>query len=126
DGQTVWVSVLGNFIHDEDGRAVQSAAVVVDISARKLADLALHESRQRLLLAHEAAGLGSFDWNIVADAVSWDSRAHDLWCLPAGETLDLGTALAGVHAEDRAGVHATLQQALDPAGDGRHFATYRV
>src|SRR5690606_15260294 len=43
-----------------------------------------------------------------------------------GVTLNLGTALAGVHAEDRAGVQATLQQALDPAGAGRYFATCRV
>jgi len=126
DGTPVWVSMFGNFIYDDQRRPVQGVAVVVDISARKLSDQALQESRQRLLLAHDAAGLGSFDWNVRMDSATWDSRARELWGLAPGEPLNLNVALAGVHPADRAAVAAAVQHALDPSSGGRYFARYRV
>jgi PAS domain S-box-containing protein len=126
DGTPVWVSMFGNFIYDDQRQPIQGAAVAVDISARKLSDQALQESRQRLLLAHDAAGLGSFDWNIRMDSATWDSRARELWGLAAGEPLNLEIALAGIHAADRAMAAASVQRALDPAAGGSYFAKYRV
>jgi PAS domain S-box-containing protein len=126
DGTPVWVSMFGNFIFDDQRRPVQGVAVVVDISARKLTDHALQESRQRLLLAHDAAGLGSFDWNVPADEASWDARARELWGLTPEEPLNLKVALAGIHAADRATVADSVERALKPDSGGRYLAHYRV
>ncbi len=48
DGTPVWVSMFGNFIFDEQRLPLQGVAVVVDISARKLAADAALDSRERL------------------------------------------------------------------------------
>jgi len=126
DGTPIWVSMFGNFIFDEQRRPVQGVAVIVDITARREADFALHESRQRLILAHEAAGLGSFDWNIRTDIATWDSRARELWGVSGGLPLNRAAALDGIHPEDQAKVCAALDSALDPRSDGRFFCQYRV
>jgi PAS domain S-box-containing protein len=126
DGTPVWVSMFGNIIFDEQRLPLQSVAVVVDTTARKLADDAVRESRERLLLAQEAAGLGSFDWLIVEDVLTWDARARELWGFAPDLPLDLATALGGVHPDDRALVDAHIHAALDPANGGHYMATHRV
>jgi PAS domain S-box-containing protein len=126
DGSPVWVSMFGNFIFDDQRRPIQGVAVVVDITARRLADVALQESRQRLLLAHDAAGLGSFDWNIRLDSATWDSRARELWGLAPDTPVTLATALAGIHPDDRQGMRAAIDSASVRGSDGRYRAAYRV
>jgi PAS domain S-box-containing protein len=126
DGTPVWVSMFGNFIFDDKGKPLQGVAVVVDITARRLADDALQESRQRLLLAHDAAGLGSFDWNIHLDSATWDDRARELWGLSPDTPVNLATAFAGIHADDRQGVRAAIDSASVRGSEGRYKATYRV
>ena len=126
DGSPVWVSMFGNFIFDDQRRPVQGVAVVVDISARRLADVALQDSRQRLLLAHDAAGLGSFDWNMRTDSATWDNRARELWGLSPDTPVQLATAFAGIHADDRERVREAIDRASAAGSDGRYRATYRV
>jgi len=126
DGSPVWVSMFGNFIFDDQRRPIQGVAVVVDITARRLADQALQDSRQRLLLAHDAAEMGSFDWNIQQDSVTWDTRARELWGLSPDAPVDRATALVGVHPDDRGLVSEALGQALKVGSNGRYRATYRV
>ncbi len=126
DGTPVWVSMFGNFIFDDQRRPVQGVAVAVDITARKLADMALEESRRRLLLAHDAAGLGSFDWNIRTDSATWDARARELWGLTAETPVSLATALSGIHVDDRPAFVDAVNRALKGERDGRYNATYRV
>jgi PAS domain S-box-containing protein len=126
DGSPVWVSMFGNFIFDDQRRPIQGVAVAVDITARKLSDTALQESRRRLLLAHDAAGLGSFDWNIQADSATWDARARELWGLSPETPVNLATALAGIHVDDRPLVVAAVNRAVSTERDGRYKATYRV
>jgi PAS domain S-box-containing protein len=126
DGSLVWVSMFGNFVYDDQHQPVQGVAVIVDITARRLSDHALQESRQRLLLAHDAAGLGSFDWNIRLDSATWDTRARELWGIAPGTPVNLAAALAGIHPEDRPGVTEAVDQALKGELEGRYKATYRV
>ena len=126
DGTPVWVSMFGNFIFDDQRRPMLGVAVVVDISARNLADQEARDARQRLVLAHAAAGLGSFDWDIRSDRATWDARTRELWGLPSNSTVDRATAVARVHPDDQQKINLALQSALDPTTGGRYVASYRV
>ena len=126
DGSHVWVSFFGSYIFDDARRPVQGIAVVVDISARKRADLALRDNRQRLLLAHRAARLGTFDWDIQSDSADWDELTARLWGQPRDVQVNRALFMAGIHPEDQEGVTAALNASLKPEGNGQYFARFRV
>ena len=99
-----------------------SAARAVDESGP--ADEALRESRQRLLLAHRAARLGTHDWHIQSGIIDWDERTSELWGVTPGEPVSYDTFLAGIHPDDRKRAQNAVKRAL--RGDGQYFATFRV
>jgi PAS domain S-box-containing protein len=97
-----------------------------DITERKRTEAALHESRERLLLAQTAARLGTHDWDIRKDIITWDERAYELWGLPLGTPITYEIFAKGLHPEDLGATAAAVERALDPQGDGEYSALYRV
>jgi PAS domain S-box-containing protein len=63
DGARVWVSINLRCIYNEDGTPAYYEGTAQDITSRKLAEEALHESEQRLRLfvEHAPAALAMFD-----------------------------------------------------------------
>ncbi|MGY1855725.1 SpoIIE family protein phosphatase [Modestobacter sp. SYSU DS0290] len=77
----------------------------------------LETGRVRWDLAIDAAGIGSFDWDLVTDRLVWDDR---LLAMFGHDRTDFaGTIeafLARVHADDVERVQAALQSAVDSCG----------
>ena len=76
------------------------------------------ELGQRLGLAVEAAGLGTWRWDLVSGAVSWDRGIERLFGLPSGRFG--GTFedwIAAIHPEDRDGVRQAVADGMR-AGTG--------
>ncbi len=80
---------------------------------------------RRVDLVMAAGGLGWFDWQVRVDHLELDARAHELYGLDA-ESFDhrVGSFWKVVHPEDRPGVEATVQAALDACSD--YLAEHRV
>jgi PAS domain S-box-containing protein len=83
----------------------------------------LHE--ERLRLAVEATGLGTWDLDPLTGALHWDERCKALFGLSPDASVDYGTFLSLVHPEDREHLHQVVQQALDPTGNGSYRLDYR-
>ena len=83
-------------------------------------------ARSRLDLGFAAADIGSFDWDLVTNALHWDDRLMELF----GYTRDdvrrrtSTRSSARVHPDDRARVEAAIARAIDGCGD--YEADYRV
>ncbi|WPB73287.1 PAS domain-containing protein [Archangium violaceum] len=84
----------------------------------------LHE--ERLRLAIEATGLGTWDLDPLTGALLWDERCKALFGLPPDASLDDDTFFALVHPEDREHVRQAVQRALDPSGSGSYRLDYRI
>ena len=56
-----------------------------DISARKNAENALKDSEERLRLGTEAGQIGTWDWDIVKDHVTWSDRVYEFHGMKKGE-----------------------------------------
>lgn len=81
--------------------------------------MAVPASDERVALALDAAGLGSFVWYPEEDRGEPDERMLALFGLPADGTLDLATALARlIHPDDIARYADAVARATDPLGDG--------
>ncbi|HEX9936116.1 MAG TPA: ATP-binding protein, partial [Longimicrobium sp.] len=96
------------------------------VAARRLQG-ELEQSEARHRLAVEAAGLGTWTWEVDADQAAFDARVRELFGFDDGEPLQRVDILATrVHPADADRVSAALAAAADPAGEGRYRAEYRV
>ncbi len=85
----------------------------------------LESSRLAFELAIDAAGIGSFDWDLVTGRLVWDDRLTELMGFGRGsfdETIDAFTA--AVHPDDRERTSEALQAAIDTVGE--YDAEFRV
>lgn len=88
---------------------------------------ALQLSEERLRLAMEATGLGTWDYDPATGHLLWDERCKALFGLPPdAEVKNYDTFLSALHPEDRERAHQLALQALDPAGSHTYRTDYRA
>ena len=93
---------------------------------RGLVAVSLFEVRTRAKLALDAAQLGTWSWEPETDSLEIDDFAAALWGLPSGAQTTLQAIEEMVHPEDRSTRLKAFERAIDPAGDGRYFAEFRI
>jgi PAS domain S-box-containing protein len=99
-------------------------ASVTDITQRTRAESALRESEERLRFTLQAAGVGSWDWNVQSDEVKWSDNLEAVHGRPPGTFGgSMEDVLNEVYADDRAQVRSAIEQAL--AGGAVFEVEYR-
>lgn len=102
DGSLRWVSDHKRSLFDEVGRFVGVDGVLFDITARKQAELANAQDKERLMRSQRYANIGTWDWNIETSELYWTDRIPVLFGYPEGgleTTYD--NFLAAVHPDDQ-------------------------
>jgi PAS domain S-box-containing protein len=124
DGDYADVLDRGYVIRDDKRRSVRMVGAMLDQSERKRAEAALRASEERLRLAQEAGGLGTFEWKIghAAADVSDTHRAN--LGLPPGEGLTFAQLNAVIHPDDRPMMEA--HYAAVRAGTGASDVEFRI
>ncbi len=84
DGSVRWMSGMGRFYYDDAGKAIRMTGVIQDITERKQAEAKLYDNEERLRIALSAANIGTFDWDIPAQAIVWSPEMERMWGLPVG------------------------------------------
>jgi PAS domain S-box-containing protein len=88
-------------IFNDAGNVASLVAEAHDITALKEVENALQESETRLRLAYEAAGMGTWDWNLTNDELHWSEKQFELFgVLKSEEPMHVGRALATIHPND--------------------------
>ncbi|WP_439627104.1 PAS domain S-box protein [Gemmata sp.] len=108
------------------GRAGGAVVMHVNVTERRLAEESLRASEERLRLAVEATGMGTFDWDVAADRIDWDDRGRAVFGVAPGENTGLDAFLARLLPDDRGPAAEQVRAALDPTGGGAFQAEYRV
>ncbi|MBD0319500.1 MAG: PAS domain S-box protein, partial [Gemmatimonadetes bacterium] len=81
---------------------------------------------ERLHLALASADVGTWDFDPVSGALSWDQRCRTIMGLPGGEPVDYAAFRAALHPDDRERTDEAVEAALDPRGSGEFAAEYRT
>ncbi|MBV9127286.1 MAG: PAS domain-containing protein, partial [Verrucomicrobia bacterium] len=90
-------------ILDASGNVAFICGICIDITERQQAEERLSKSEARLAKAEQLAHLGSWDWDVSTDLVSWSEEMFRLvGHSPRKEPVDFQFSLACVHPEDRA------------------------
>ena len=99
-------------------------AAVGQVAGDLRAEETLRQREERLQLILDAADVGTWDWNIATGRVEWSENMERIHGQPPGSfgrTFD--AFLQTVHPDDRAGLLAAVEKALQ--GGGRYEIEYR-
>lgn len=77
----------------------------------------LYRNAERLRLAVESAKIGTWDWNLVRDEVTWNDRNYEIFGLPPGTRVNSTVFFARVHAEDRLRVRQAVEESARTSSD---------
>ena len=127
DGSVRWVAARGWAERDASGQPTRFPGVLIDITERKRALTALRESDERLRMAIDQTGLGTFDYDPNADELQWSEGCRRIFGVAPGEPVSYATTfVSALHPDDLARTQAAVAEALRPGGPGYYDVEYRV
>jgi len=89
-------------------------------------ELLFQESKDRLQLAVDAAGLGTWDYNPLTGELLSDPRCKEMFGLQPLINIDYPHFIALIHAEDSNHIDEVLQQALKGINNGEFEMEFRT
>ncbi len=124
--RTVWLRMLSKAFFDSDGKLRSIQAIITDNTSHKYMEDRLSETNKQMRLLIEASGLGTWDWNVLADSTKVNKR----WCDILGVDNDFydGTSQfwrERIHPADLSLVDRALEDHLHGTTDF-YTATYRL
>lgn len=126
DGEPFWNELSVSPVRDERGELANFVGVQSDVTERKRFEEELKDSEDRLRLAVEATGLGTWDFYPQTGELRWDERCKAMFGLSPGAGVSYETFLAGLHPEDRERADRVVRRALDAASGGGYDVEYRT
>ncbi|MDE1923440.1 MAG: PAS domain-containing protein [Gammaproteobacteria bacterium] len=126
DGGVIWVHAQAVLSRDPAGQPETLLGTIVDITARKVAELALRESESRLRLALEVTQIGIWDWDLRVD--DWSANGTYFHMLGYDRSVHAAHRQfwsERVHPDDRQWVVETMLDVRD-RGLPRFDIEYRI
>jgi PAS domain S-box-containing protein len=119
DGVIKHVHVVAHAGKDKSG-SLEYAGIVTDITERKYAEEerealshSLQESKARLEEAQRVAHIGHYEWNLVANRVTWSAELYRIYGLPPREeSIDMTIVREMMHPDDRERVFRTVEDVV--------------
>lgn len=97
-----------------------------EVAERHRAEAVLGRSEDRLRMAMESAGLGTWDWNLTDNELSWDVNCKAMFGLPPEVEISIEVFFEGLHPDDRDRLERVVRKSLNPAGDGSYDTEFRA
>jgi PAS domain S-box-containing protein len=127
DGSIGYVQSKGEAVLDATGHLSKLRGVVLDITERKLAEEQLRLLTDRLTLALKAGEIGTWDWDMVCEAI-WDQRMYEIYGLQqfweSGRAATYQDWRNCVYPDDLAPTEAALQAAV--RGESDYDVEFRI
>ena len=113
DGSAVDVTVSASPLRDDSGQIVGAMAIMADDTARRSAERAMERSQASLAEAQALAHIGSWEYAVATQEVTWSDEMFRLLGLePTEGTVALDVYLARVHPAEREKTDADLAEAI--------------
>ena len=107
DGRRIAVEFVSNVYIEGDKKVIQCN--VRDISERKRAEAALKESESVLSESQRVAHVGSWNWNLATDVMTWTPELYRVFGVsPDTFVPSVAALLSVIHQDDRAAAQAWI------------------
>lgn len=112
-GAWVWVAAKGRGRYGPRGESIGMMGVLQDVTNRRSAEEKMRESEARLRLATSSGKVGVWDWDVVADRVTWTDSLYGMHGVDRESFGGTGAAfVALIHPDDRRPVERAIQSSL--------------
>lgn len=122
--------LINSNVRREHGEFIHTRCFTRDVTAyfeeeKRIADVLteLEESDARLMMAMEATGLGTWEYDPRQNRLHWSDACKKIYGLPLDEPVDFETFLVHIFPEDRPGVEAAIAAALT---NGHYDINFRI
>lgn len=120
-GERIWISLSVSPIRDRLGAITGAASIKRDITEQKRAEAEHRQNQEQLRLAHQAARLGTWHWDVSMGVFRTDEGLRHLYGVEAGTTAtSYDDFIQWVHPDDRERVDDTVQRSLNGSGTLDH------
>lgn len=123
-GRSFPIAATMTSLRNEAGEITTLIAVSRDISGRKKVEEQLRLRQAQLQQAQELAQLGSWEWDIARDELTWSVEMRQIVGACLQETTRIDCFREAVHPDDRPRVETAIASAI--AGSEPYDCTFRV
>jgi PAS domain S-box-containing protein len=113
-------------LRDDDDSIAGVVWTATEITGQIAVEAKLLESEERLRLAVEAAEIGLWDVDPVAETLFWPPRVKAMFGISADVLVSMADFYAGLHPEDRPWVSEAYAAATDPHRRALYDVEYRT
>ena len=118
DGSRFWASTLVTALRNDAGELVGYAKITRDLTARRANEEALRMRERQLAETQRLAGLGSWEWDVATDTLTWTDELYRIYGIEREELVGTFEGyLERVHPEDRDRVRAEIETAYREGGE---------
>jgi len=108
DGSSAWLAAHAKVRRNAAGEPVSVSGVVLDVSERRRAELALRASERRLRLAQHAAGCAAFEFDPATGVAAWNEAACEFMGVDPQDPDPNATFRARLNPDDYARARESL------------------
>jgi PAS domain S-box-containing protein len=113
DGGVVAIDAAFAPLRGPDGNIKYIVGTGIDVSERRRAENEMKRSRERLAQAQRLAHLGSWEWDVAKNQVTWTDELYVIYGVdPKSHVPSYESFLASVHADDREHTANVLRMAM--------------
>jgi PAS domain S-box-containing protein len=121
DGSRVPVLIGSALLEGHDDKG---SSFIMDITERKRSEEKLKQSENQLAEAQHLAHVGSWDWDLRTNKVTWSDEHYRIFGLEPGTIMVAGDAMPFIHPDDQDLVRGTIKGAV--ANKERYSFYYRA
>jgi PAS domain S-box-containing protein len=100
DGRVLWVRDVASVLRGPQGGALLIQGLMLDVSERQEAGLALRESEAQLAHAQAIAHVGNWTLDLPTNRLSWSAELYRIHGLTPGGSLDSDSTLPTLHLQE--------------------------
>lgn len=124
--ETVVVKLVYEALREENGLISGVMVVAHEITEEVANRKRIEENEARLRLAIETTKLGTWDYNVLSDVLTWSEECRKIYDLPPTKNVDFALFSSLIYPADKDFAESTIQDTLNSTGPGNYNIMYRI